>query len=317
MISISRSVGNNAANIKADVLVVQKLLNKSIGWLSPYLPLIEDGDCGPVTVGLIIEFQKRLVGVKKPDGRIDPNKNSIKVLADYANKKHQQNENEKFSFNYLLLSVQSYLRSFNAQVSKAKNDRAKNSSKSQSLTNIDYSRAAALLGVDVAAIKAVAAVESAGGGFLANGKPKILFEGHWFSALTKGQFDKSNPTLSYAKWTKKYYQGGEKEYSRFNSAVKLDRTAALKSTSWGRFQIMGFNHAKAGYANVEDFVKAMQRSEGDQLMAFVNFLKSTKLDVPLKIKDWAKFAERYNGPKYSENKYDIRLKQAFESFSVK
>ena len=49
------------------------------------------------------------------------------------------------------------------------------------ITASDYTRVASLLGVETAVVKAVAEVESGGkGGFLSDGRPVILFEGHVF-----------------------------------------------------------------------------------------------------------------------------------------
>lgn len=64
------------------------------------------------------------------------------------------------------------------------------------LTNDDYQRAAANLDVEVAAIKAVVQIEAAGRGFLADGRPKILFERHWFWKLTPKPVSKIRPDLS-------------------------------------------------------------------------------------------------------------------------
>jgi len=50
----------------------------------------------------------------------------------------------------------------------------------KTISGDDYSRAADLLGVDVATIRAVCDVETSGSGFLPDGRPKILFEGHVF-----------------------------------------------------------------------------------------------------------------------------------------
>ena len=94
----------------------------------------------------------------------------------------------------------------------------------------------------------------------------------------------------------------------------LDREAALKSASWGRFQIMGFNHASAGHATIQTFIDAMFKSESAHLDAFVAFLQSTGLNDALKKKDWAKFARGYNGPDYAANKYDTKLEDAYNKF---
>ena len=49
------------------------------------------------------------------------------------------------------------------------------------LTENDFQRVADLLGIEVAVVKAVQAVETGGhGGFVAPGRPMILFEGHIF-----------------------------------------------------------------------------------------------------------------------------------------
>jgi len=184
------------------------------------------------------------------------------------------------------------------------------------LTEVDYKRAAIVIGVEVAVVKAVAAVESKGSGFFAYGKPKILFEGHWFSKFTKGRYDSTHPAISHKTWTKRHYRGGHAEYGRYDLAYALDKEAAMKSTSWGKFQIMGFNHALAGYPTVGEFVKAMHISEVKQLEAFVQFLKSTKLDEPLKSKDWTAFARGYNGPSYAQNNYDSKMRQAYEAYAA-
>ena len=47
------------------------------------------------------------------------------------------------------------------------------------LTENDFQRVADLLGIEVAVLKAIQAVEAGGrGGFVAPGRPVILFEGH-------------------------------------------------------------------------------------------------------------------------------------------
>ncbi|MGH9258308.1 MAG: N-acetylmuramidase domain-containing protein, partial [Acidimicrobiales bacterium] len=86
--------------------------------------------------------------------------------------------------------------------------------------------------------------------------------------------------------------------------------------SWGMFQIMGFNHKKAGYASVQEFVDAMRKGETEQLMAFLRFILTEGLGAALQAKAWKQFAETYNGPGYSENRYDILLAQAYEAYAA-
>jgi hypothetical protein len=181
---------------------------------------------------------------------------------------------------------------------------------SKQLSDADYQRAANLLGVEVAAIKAVVKVEAAGRGFLADGRPKILFERHWFWKLTPLSVSKTRPDLSNSKAGG--YLGGAREWDRLNAAINFDRAAALKSASWGLGQVMGFNHKVAGHDDIEEFVKAMYQSEGKQLDAMMAFIKNHPPMVSaLRSHNWAAFAKRYNGPAYLRNQYDTKLAQAF------
>lgn len=187
------------------------------------------------------------------------------------------------------------------------------------ITEEEFKKAAEIIGCEVEVIKAVAKVESNGGGFNPDGSPKTLFEGHWFHKLTNGKYsdDDRYKSISYKKWTKVWYGNQKVEKERLELAISLDRNAALQSASWGAFQIMGFNYRAAGFSKVQDFINAMYKSEGEQLLAFIQFIKSKNLGRYLISKDWAKFAYGYNGEGYAKNKYDIKLKNAYEEFKKK
>lgn len=176
----------------------------------------------------------------------------------------------------------------------------------------DFIDDAAKIGCEVACIRAVAEVESRGGGFDPEGFPKTLFEGHWFYKLTKGAHASTHPTLCYPKWTKQYYgKSWREEKERLNQAIQLDREAALMSASWGVFQIMGFNHGVCGYKNVQEFVNAMCRDENAHLEAFTNYVINSGLADELRAKDWDRFAYQYNGPEYKKNDYGGKLRRAY------
>jgi peptidoglycan hydrolase-like protein with peptidoglycan-binding domain len=179
------------------------------------------------------------------------------------------------------------------------------------LTLEDYRIAAGLIGCNVATIRAVIEVEAAGSGFFGDGRPKILFEAHWFSAFTEDRYNFSNPDISSPVWNRSLYIGGVGEWDRLYRASSLDRVGALKSASWGLGQIMGFNHQDAGYADVETFVRDMHASEGKQLTAMFNFIKTNGLASFLVRRDWAGFALRYNGEGYRVNQYDRKLAEAY------
>lgn len=184
------------------------------------------------------------------------------------------------------------------------------------LDDDDFEAAARNLNCDIAAIKAVAEVESRGDGFLNDGRAKILFEGHVFYRYTKGQYKDSHPTICYSPWTKKYYLGGAKEYERLATAEALNKTAARMSASYGKFQIMGFNFAICGYASVDAFYDAMQTDEKAHLDAFSEYIKHNHLNDALRMHDWAEFAKRYNGPDYWQNAYDKKMQMAYEKHSA-
>lgn len=187
----------------------------------------------------------------------------------------------------------------------------------------DYLRAAQTLGVEVAVIKAVKEIESGGkGGFYAAGYPTILFEGHifWRELMKIGLSPESYVTgredILYPKWTKEYYTGDSQEYSRLGRAMIVDSHSALRSVSWGAFQIMGFNFELCGCSTINEFVSKMHKSEGAQLDLFIAFIKHNNLDKSLRDHNWAEFAKYYNGASYALNSYDIRLKDAYNKYAI-
>ena len=180
------------------------------------------------------------------------------------------------------------------------------------LVEADYIAAAARLGCDVDALKAVVRVECRASGFLPTGAPVILFEALWFHRLTYGKYDVTHPTISSEEWNPRLYRGGLAEYERLNKAIVLDKTAALESTSWGLGQVMGANYRQAGFTSVSSFVSAMYDSERAQLLAMVNFIQVAGLNRSLQRLEWETFARGYNGKGYQANQYDLRLKNAYQ-----
>ncbi len=173
------------------------------------------------------------------------------------------------------------------------------------------------LDVKVSALRAVALVESAGQGFLAppDDRPKVLFEGHIFHRLTQGRFDATHPSLSFRKWTRKYYAKTQPlEWQRLETACTLDRAAALQSASWGLFQIMGFNYSLCGFTDIESFVAGQRAGAAEQLEIFTRFISRKVFLNALRALDWAAFAAAYNGPGYAQNKYDSKMAAAFKNF---
>lgn len=200
------------------------------------------------------------------------------------------------------------------------------------LSEKDVKDFAVQFGLELAMVKAVNEIESNGKGFLVCGRPRILFEGHifWRELEKRGvnpstYVSEQTKDVLYKKWTKAHYKGGPGEYDRLEKAAEIFNSpdfheAAYSSASWGSFQIMGFHHSALGYSNIDDFVSDMYDHEREHLKAFGKFIaitsfKGKKLVEWIKEKNWARFAEGYNGPGYKKNKYDIKLKNAYLKYS--
>ncbi|MVM34982.1 DUF3380 domain-containing protein [Spirosoma sp. HMF4905] len=164
-----------------------------------------------------------------------------------------------------------------------------------SLTNNDLIQAAKELGTDVPTIRAVDEVESNGKGFDSAGQIVIRFESAKFKGYTGITITGSGNAA-------------------FNQAVLKNARAAMLSTSWGRYQIMGFNYEDCGYSSVEAFVAAMKTGELAQLNAFIAFVKANQIDDELRTHNWAGFAYRYNGAGYKANNYDGKLAAAYAKY---
>ncbi|MDN3690023.1 N-acetylmuramidase domain-containing protein [Cyclobacterium jeungdonense] len=188
--------------------------------------------------------------------------------------------------------------------------------------------------ISLPVIKAVIAVESAGRGHLADGRAKILFEGHkfwhWLEKFGKDPkaLQAGKEHLIYEKWTRDHYLGGAREYERLEQAKRIDPKAAVYATSWGLFQILGENmehHLKGRkYKNVEEFEARQHESEYFHFLDFLEFIKTKKVRGKTLLDyiseenqgnyDWESFAYGYNGSGYKVNKYHIKMKAHYDKF---
>ena len=78
---IRNSVGRKGVNTKADVLLIQEALNRSI--TIPRRLLQVDGIAGLLTINAIERFQKDAAGFSKPDGLIEVNGKTWQKLSRY------------------------------------------------------------------------------------------------------------------------------------------------------------------------------------------------------------------------------------------
>ncbi|MBQ2248438.1 MAG: phage terminase large subunit [Tidjanibacter sp.] len=191
------------------------------------------------------------------------------------------------------------------------------------LSERDIEELALSVGVEPAALKAVVEVEcSSRGGFLADGRARILFEGHIFwrrlraRGIDPAPLAATQGDILYPRWVRTHYKGGSGEWERFERASRISPEGAIESASWGLMQIMGFHWRTCGCGSAEEFRELMERSERDQMALGLRFLEKTAIIDYLKSKDWCNFALRYNGSGYKANRYDSRLEAAYRKFAT-
>lgn len=207
------------------------------------------------------------------------------------------------------------------------------------LVNIDTAIGSSYPGLTTAHVRAVIEVESNGRGFLGDGRPRILFEGHvlWRELVSNGvdieairEASVKNPSILYAKWTTKHYTRDAGEWKRLEDARALCASFAPVSVvrgltrpeqiadlaaSWGLFQIMGFNWERCGCRDLAAFIAAIETGEVRHLELFLAYLNQQHLVQKLIDRDWAGFAEKYNGSGYRANQYDLKLKKAYDRYA--
>lgn len=198
----------------------------------------------------------------------------------------------------------------------------------EKISDEDYKNAAKELGCEVEVIKAIEKVESGGKtGFDSKNRPVILYERHVFSRNTNRKYDakyhdisskngyklkKKGESVAADVLNSEYYSASsDKNYKRLAKAYLLDKDAALKACSWGKFQILGENYKEIGFDSVTAMVEAHVKGQKGHLKAFIGFIRSKKLQKSMKDKDWEKVAKGYNGKNYKKFKYDTRIKNAY------
>lgn len=182
------------------------------------------------------------------------------------------------------------------------------------LNHSDILAEAALLKCTTAIVHSFSDLESSGSGFLPDGRIKPLFEAHSFHLFTGGKYDSIAPNLSSPRWDRSLYgAGGAHQLDRLNQAIRLDREAALKSCSIGKFQIMGSNFRMIGYSSVEEMWAAFCDAEIYHLKGFGDFIKSAGLldEMQSNPPGFIPLAVGYNGRGEAANGYDQKLETTF------
>jgi len=167
-------------------------------------------------------------------------------------------------------------------------------------------------GVSYEQLVAVANVESGGGAYDSNGRPKMLFERHKFSSFTSHMFD----TTSYSNPQAGGYN--EDSWDKLTRAIctgEIDQ--AFKSASWGKFQIMGFWYPNMEFTCALEMAYSTVRSEYHHYFLLVGYIKlSSLIDEMKQIStdpdECRPFAKGYNGSNYAEGGYHEKLAAEME-----
>lgn len=142
--------------------------------------------------------------------------------------------------------------------------------------------AAQRLGIETAALRAVWEVESGGRYFLGDGSVIRRFEPHHMPG-------------SKMHWRQSMAIGPAERERLFQAAFRENPDAAMRATSWGAPQIMGFNHRDADYSHAAAMIEAFANSAQAQLDGFVSLIDAWGIATHIRAHNWLAFASRYNG----------------------
>ncbi len=181
-------------------------------------------------------------------------------------------------------------------------------------------RVGSILEVDPTLAAGVLAIESGGRAFSATGRMIIRFEIHVFLNLwgnsNAESFNRYFRVNTEAPWRGDGHQwrpdeqsewravhaGQDGEWDAFGFArVYCSDEHAKLSISMGAPQIMGFNHARIGYADVAAMYDAFENDERSQIVGFFDFVRTdVRLLEAMRREDLNTFATYYNGPAVAE-----------------
>lgn len=179
----------------------------------------------------------------------------------------------------------------------------------EAVTGGDITILSARLGVSEKQMRAVAQVESSGGGFDSKGRPKILFERHKFHSATGGKYS----TTSYSNSKSGGYN--EDSWEKLTLAIGKDVDAAFASASWGKFQVMGFHWEALGYPSALEMAYTSVVNEAAHYEMLVRYVEEFGLSEEMAMistdeDDCRPFAKGYNGSGYEKYGYHTKLAAA-------
>lgn len=188
-------------------------------------------------------------------------------------------------------------------------------------TRNEIETVAARIGVEPAALLAIAEVEAAGRAYATvsgRKEPLIRFEGHYFdrrlpsskraAAREAGLADPKagtvkNPTSQTARW------------AMLAKAAAIDHKAAHESVSWGLGQVMGAHWEWLGYPGIDALVAEARSGVSGQISLMARYIDKAGLAAAIRRRDWVAFARAYNGPSYKHHGYDRKIAEAHSKYA--
>ena len=182
-------------------------------------------------------------------------------------------------------------------------------------------------GIDAGAIYAIVTTESNGAFTWKGGQIPILYERHWLYRFYKkehGEEAADKMAKRYPKLINKRsggYGKFSKQYRKLaKSIILFGAEMAHLSTSFGAFQIMGFNYEVCGYSSAVAMSYAYHNDpHREQIIGFIEFCKNYKdgeLLKAIEAKNWDRVAYYYNGSAYKKNRYGAKLRGAYAGYYI-
>ena len=187
------------------------------------------------------------------------------------------------------------------------------------VTPEDIRQLALDLGCTERLIKAVAQVESAGGGWDDAGLLKCLWERHYLWRRVKVAVPFLSDPSAGGYTTDADRDGINDSWEKLADATgRFGFNVAAECASFGKFQIMGAHWKALGYPSVAQFIWRLSRSEAEHYKAFgkfieVNGLRGALWQVSGRAGDCTAIARGYNGK--GQRGYDERIAAAYRGMT--
>lgn len=178
---------------------------------------------------------------------------------------------------------------------------------------------AARLGCTPTQLAAVAAVESAGGGWDDTGLLKALWERHYLWRRIKLSVPFLSDPNAGGYTVDADHDGINDSWEKLaDASLRFGFGTAAECVSFGKFQIMGAWWKKLGYSDVGEFIWGMSRGEAAHYEALRRYIEVNNLRGAIQKIDGnpmncKPFADGYNGP--AQKGYDGRIAAAFRKLS--